>query len=52
MGVPECQLEEESEPEWCEVHGEPLLCAHCEDEAADRQFETQRERKGETHGLP
>ena len=51
MGVVDVQIDDEDEPDWCTVHDGPRPCQVCLDEAMDRQFEAQRERKGGPNGL-
>ena len=44
MGLPDCELEEPSDSEWCWMHTQYQPCPHCRDEAADRAFDTMRDR--------
>lgn len=39
MSLADYDLDEPSELDLCEIHGETLPCPHCRNEAADREYD-------------
>ena len=39
MGVPDCELEEPSDNEFCTIHDRYLPCLHCRDVAEQRAYD-------------
>ena len=44
MSVPDCELEEPSDLEWCFVHASYRPCSACRSDEADRQYDERRDR--------
>lgn len=45
MGLPDCQLDEPSEPETCEMHNEPRPCRFCKERMDEWTFNDWREER-------